>query len=118
MKKERLVELLGNAPIGVNGITLLDKHEPKAIEEIADRLLASEEVIVLPCKVKEADSDVLWTAETIFDAWNNVTGAVCEGTSWYYELKSVIEDIVKLSFGAGVLYKEAEAKLKEGKKNG
>lgn len=50
MSKERLVKLLGNAPIGVNGITLLDKHEPKAIEEIADYLLANG-VIVPPCKV-------------------------------------------------------------------
>lgn len=118
MSKERLIELIGNASFGVNKQTLFDHHKASAIEEVANCLLASEEVIVLPCKVKEADSDVLWTAETIFDAWNNVTGAVCEGTSWYYELKSVIEDIVKLSFGAGVLYKEAEAKLKEGKKNG
>ena len=50
MSKERLVELIGNAPIGVNGITLLDKHEPKAIEEIADHLLANG-VVVPPCKV-------------------------------------------------------------------
>lgn len=55
MSKERLVELIGNAPIGVNGITLLDKHEPKAIEEIADYLLANG-VIVPPCKV----GDVVW----------------------------------------------------------
>lgn len=53
--KERLVELIGNAPIGVNGITLLDKHEPKVIEEVAEYLLANG-VIVLPCveaKLKE-----------------------------------------------------------------
>jgi hypothetical protein len=50
MSKKRLVELIGNAPIGVNGITLLDKHEPKAIEEIADYLFANG-VIVPPCKV-------------------------------------------------------------------
>lgn len=48
MSKERLVELLGNAPIGVNGITLLDKHEPKVIEEVADYLIANG-VIVPPC---------------------------------------------------------------------
>ena len=50
MSKERLVELIGNAPIGVNGITLLDKHEPKVIEEIADYILA-DRWIRLPCDV-------------------------------------------------------------------
>lgn len=50
MSKERLVELIGNAPIGVNGITLLDKHEPMVIEEVADYLLANG-VIVPHCKV-------------------------------------------------------------------
>lgn len=48
---------------------------------------------------------IIDTARTFFEEWNNVTGAVPKGTSWYYELESVIEDIVKLSFGAGVLYK-------------
>ena len=67
-------------------------------------------IVVPPNKV--FDTDVMCAAETIFDAWNDITGAVCKGTSWYYELKSVIEDIVKLSFGAGVLYKEeAEKKV-------
>ena len=72
-------------------------------EQVADYLLANG-VIVPPCKV--GDKYVMDTAKTIFKAWNDVTGAVCEGTSWYYELESVIEDIVKLSFGAGVLYRE------------
>ena len=81
-------------------------------EFLADRLLEDKDVIVPPCKV--GDRYVTDTAKTIFNAWNDVTGALVEGTSWYYELESVIEDIVKLSFGAGVLYKEeAEEKLKE-----
>ena len=79
--------------------------------DFADDLLANG-VILPPCKVE--DRYVMDTAKTIFNAWNDVTGALVEGTSWYYELESVIEDIVKLSFGAGVLYKEeAEEKLKE-----
>ena len=78
---------------------------------LADHLLANG-VIVPPCKV--GDRYVMDTAKNIFDAWNDVTGALVKGTSWYYELESVIEDIVKLSFGAGVLYREeAEEKLKE-----
>ena len=63
MSKERLVELIGNAPIGVNGITLLDKHEPKVIEEVADYLLANG-VIVPPCKVgDEIDGEVVCQIE-------------------------------------------------------
>ena len=67
-------------------------------------------MIVPPCKV----GDVVDTAKTIFNAWNDITGALHKGTSWYYELESVIEDIVKLSFGAGVLYREeAEQALRK-----
>ena len=88
-------------------IELLEKdgsvYEVNDIKILADYLLANG-VIVAPCKV--GDKYVMDTAKTIFKAWNDVTGAVCEGTSWYYELESVIEDIVKLSFGAGVLYRE------------
>ena len=108
--RDRLVELIKKG---------IDKHE-STIENyvhpewefVADYLLANG-VIALPNKV--SDTDVMCAAETIFDAWNDVTGAVCKGTSWYYELKSVIEDVVKLSFGAGVLYREeAEQALKGG----
>ena len=90
---------------------LLETGKEFSHENYADYLLANG-VIVPPCKV--GDRYVMDTAKTIFNAWNDVTGALVEGTSWYYELESVIEDIVKLSFGAGVLYKEeAEEKLKE-----
>ena len=104
--RDRLIELLED--------TLHEWEcdvQDETLSQIADHLLANG-VIVPPCKV--GDRYVMDTAKTIFNAWNDVTGAVVEGTSWYYELESVIEDIVKLSFGAGVLYREeAEAKLKE-----
>lgn len=104
--RDRLIELIQNA---VNGCA---KHWA---EIIADHLIANG-VICPPCKV--GDRYVMDTAKTIFNAWNDVTGALVEGTSWYYELESVIEDIVKLSFGAGVLYREeAEEKLRELNKN-
>lgn len=44
-------------------------------------------------------------ARILFDSWNNTTGAIPSGTSWYYEALGAIEDIVKFAFGAGVLYK-------------
>lgn len=101
--RDRLIELLED--------TAHEKGGMPSFSDIADYLLANG-VIVPPCKV--GDRYVMDTAKTIFDAWNDVTGAVVKGTSWYYELESVIEDIVKLSFGAGVLYREeAEEKLKE-----
>ena len=110
--EKRLIELLVSAPrkdvifAGTKVGTAVD------FPNIADYLLANG-VIVPPCKV--GDKYVMDTAKTIFKVWNDVTGAVCEGTSWYYELESVIEDIVKLSFGAGVLYREeAEAALNGG----
>lgn len=31
-----------------------------------------------------------------FDKWNNITGAIPKGTSWYYEALSCIEDAVKI----------------------
>ena len=33
-------------------------------------------------------------ALNLFDAWNNVTGALAPGSSWYYEVQGVIEDAV------------------------
>lgn len=97
--RDRLVELIKDGHS-----QYIRKISGKSMyEEIADYLLANG-IIVQPNKV--SDTDVMCAAETIFDAWNDVTGAVCKGTSWYYELKSVIEDVVKLSFGAGVLYRE------------
>lgn len=31
-----------------------------------------------------------------FDKWNDVTGAFIKGTSYYYEIQSIIEDSVKI----------------------
>ena len=64
MRKERLVELLGKAPFGVNKQTLLDRHETSVIEQIADYLLANG-VIVPPCKV----GDVVYRVTT---EWNPI----------------------------------------------
>ena len=115
--RDRLVELLNEAEYESLNYEMANKFYPfddykSRSEFVADYLLANG-VIVPPCKVE--DKYVMDTAKTIFKAWNDVTGAVCEGTSWYYELESVIEDIVKLSFGVGVLYREeAEQALKGG----
>lgn len=43
-------------------------------------------------KVHDAERFAL----TEFDKWNDVTGFVATGTSYYYELQSVIEDAVHI----------------------
>lgn len=44
-------------------------------------------------------SGVLRNAErralNLFDKWNDSTGAVSKGGSWYWELQGIIEDAVK-----------------------
>jgi len=35
-------------------------------------------------------------AQNNFDRWNDATGAISKGTSWYYECLSCIEDAVKI----------------------
>jgi hypothetical protein len=32
----------------------------------------------------------------MFDEWNDVTGAIGTGSSWFWELKSIIEDAVEI----------------------
>lgn len=56
-------------------------------------------------------------ALAIFDEWNNVTGAIPHGISWYYEAQGVIEEVSAMAFGAGIFYESeresAEKALKE-----
>ena len=108
--RDRLIELLTNDLYRADNPLQFTSDE--IVERIANMLLANG-VIVPPCKV--GDRCVFDTAMIILNTWNDVTGALHKGSSWYAELESVIEDIVKLSFGAGVLYREqAEQALKGG----
>lgn len=103
--RDRLIELIQSA---VDGCA---RHWA---EKIADYLIENG-VIAIPVHETLSITD---TAIGIFEKWNDVTGAVANGTSWYYELQSVIEDIVKLSFGAGIMYREeVEEALERSKGN-
>jgi hypothetical protein len=51
-------------------------------------------------------------ALAIFDEWNDATGAIPRGISWYYEAQGVIEEIAAMAFGAGIFY-ESERKNSE-----
>ncbi len=103
MSKKRLVELIGNAPIGVNGITLLDKHEPKAIEQIADYLLANG-VIVVPEFAAYKKQNVI-TPECITQALE------------FMKSNRPIPDLRREVAFARLFAEKAEAKLKESESN-
>lgn len=103
MSKERLVELIGNAPIGVNGITLLDKHEPKVIEEVADYLLANG-VIVVPEFAAYKKQNVI-TPECITQALE------------FMKSNRPIPDLRREVAFARLFAEKAEAKLKESESN-
>ncbi len=77
-------------------------------------------IIVVP---KEAHQPMFVKSDAvdIFDQWNDVTGAIPNSTSWYYEAQAVIEEVAAMAFGAGIFYEserrskaEAEAALAEG----
>lgn len=76
-------------------------------------------LIILP-KEDHQPMFVKYDAIDTFDKWNDTTGAIANGTSWYYEAQAVIEEIAAMAFGAGIFYqaeKESEAqKALEGMK--
>jgi hypothetical protein len=50
-------------------------------------------------------------AHRMFDSWNDITGAIHKGCSWYCEVLSVIDDIVGMVYG--ITKRQAEKRLKE-----
>lgn len=54
-------------------------------------------------ELKDAERRAL----NLLDQWNNVTGVVQRGTSYYYELQGVIEDAVKCGAQAAAGVHEA-----------
>lgn len=53
-------------------------------------------------------------ALSMFDQWNDVTGAIPKGTSWYYEAQGVIEQIAAMAFGAGIFYEADRMEAQDG----
>lgn len=112
--RERLIELMQTPITVTNGMTTVGEIKMSFTEAkfIADHLLANG-VIVPP-----DHKNLFYTAEMMLEQWNETTGAIAPQTSWYYELLSILEDTVNLSFGAGILYKEeTEQALKERESN-
>ena len=86
------------------------------VEKFAELVQAESEGRIIP-KEAHQPSFVKYDAIDIFDQWNDKTGVLDKGTSWYYEIQGVIEEVAAMAFGAGVIYQsEAAAALaaKEG----
>lgn len=91
-------------------VEVLEKTASRGADELCDIFTDKSRFIELPDY-----KSLFYTAESMLEQWNETTGAIPPSTSWYYELLSIIEDTVKLSFGAGILYKaQAEAAIGKG----
>lgn len=81
------------------------------VEELAALVQAESEGRIIP-KEAHQPSFVKYDAIDIFDQWNDTTGVLDKGTSWYCEIQGVIEEVAAMAFGAGVIYQsEASAAL-------
>lgn len=81
------------------------------VEEFAAYKQAESEGRIIP-KEAHQPSFVKYDAIDIFDQWNDTTGVLDKGTSWYCEIQGVIEEVAAMAFGAGVIYQsEASAAL-------
>lgn len=81
------------------------------VEEFAALVQAESEGRIIP-KEAHQPSFVKYDAIDIFDQWNDTTGVLDKGTSWYCEIQGVIEEVAEMAFGAGVIYQsEASAAL-------
>lgn len=96
-------------------LLLLDKKKLAAyedigtVEEFAALVQAESEGRIIP-KEAHQPSFVKYDAIDIFDQWNDTTGVLDKGTSWYCEMQGVIEEVAAMAFGAGVIYQsEASA---------
>lgn len=98
--------------IPVYHITGGGKYEIDLIREIVSdcREILSKidqgELVEIPFTDKDILEDY---AHRMFDSWNDITGALHKGCSWYGEALSVIDDIVGMVYGITI----RQAKLKE-----
>jgi hypothetical protein len=119
MSKERLVELIGQAKsVEASGIDC-----EVTDEYIADHLLASEEVIVLPFKIGQTLYDI---SEFLDGTASPIMYELCSPS---IEIDRVTEDVYLISYDGCYIYpdeigktilfsrEEAEKKLEEGEKN-
>lgn len=130
MSKERLVELIGNAPFGINKQTLLDRHKESVVEELADYIL-TDGWIRPPCKVGQTvfrtvklygdEKTIIVEGEAFEIALTHENGEIKK--RFYFLEKGANKIINRYSlwldfdnFGKTVFLtrEEAEAKLKEG----
>ena len=88
---------------------IADENGKYDFEELAALVQAESEGRIIP-KEAHQPSFVKYDAIDIFDQWNDTTGVLDKGTSWYCEIQGVIEEVAAMAFGAGVIYQsEASA---------
>lgn len=95
-----------------DGIVELIKYKALGtLDDLAALVQAESEGRIIP-KEAHQPSFVKYDAIDIFDQWNDTTGVLDKGTSWYCEIQGVIEEVAAMAFGAGVIYQsEASAAL-------
>jgi hypothetical protein len=77
------------------------------LAELEDKIEQGELV-----EIPFTDKDILEDyAHRMFDSWNDITGAIPKGCSWYGEVLSVIDDIVGMVYG--ITKRQAEKRLEE-----
>ena len=97
----------------LRNIRLAAYEDIGTVEEFAELKQAKSDGRIIP-KEAHQPSFVKYDAVDIFDQWNDTTGALDKGTSWYYEIQSIIEEVAAMAFGAGAIYQsEASAALSE-----
>lgn len=97
----------------LRNIRLAAYEDIGTVEEFAELKQAKSDGRIIP-KEAHQPSFVKYDAVDIFDQWNDTTGALDKGTSWYCEIQSIIEEVAAMAFGAGAIYQsEASAALSE-----
>ena len=94
--------------------TIYSGNDGHAVHALAWKLAELEDKIEQGALIELPfwDKDILEDyAHRIFDSWNDITGAIHNGCSWYSEVLSVIDDIVGMVYG--ITKREAEKRLKE-----
>ncbi len=78
---------------------------------LAELVEAGPDRVVVLSKKSHQPMFVKDDAINTFDQWNDVTGALQKGSSWYYEAQAVIEEVAAMAFGAGIFYESERAAL-------
>ena len=109
MSKEKLVELIGNAPFGINKQTLIDHHKESVVEELADYLLANGVIVPL---VKLGDR--IWQTDGVRIYESSVHEITYTASKTIYVTENIVFDETAIGESIFLTRSQAKAKLIEG----